>query len=178
MLEALGTELAAYDGTALVGTSCLTRGRRAALRPRGAERRGRLEVVLPSADYRERKVEPDNAAEFDELISKAAEVRTTPFAEPNHDAYLSAGEHVLDSVDVVFTVWDGQPGEGRGGTGDAVRAARDRGLPPSPPRGRAAPNGNSRPADQRGTPPSPAARTAPRPRPVYPGAGGFSAPGR
>lgn len=85
--------------------------------------------MLPAADHQERKGEPDNAAEFDELIGKATEVRTTPFAESNRDAHLSAGEHVLDSADVVFAVWDGQPGGGRGGTGNVVRAARDRGLP-------------------------------------------------
>ena len=90
---------------------------------------GSLDVVLPAADYRERKVKPDNAAEFDALISKAANVHTMPFAMSNRDAYMSASEHVLSSVEAMIAVWDGQRSDGRGGTEDVVRAARDRGLP-------------------------------------------------
>lgn len=90
---------------------------------------GSVEVVLPAVDYRARKVKPDNAAEFDELINKAATVRAMPFARSNSDAYLGASEHILSTVDVLVAVWDGQPSGGHGGTADVVAAARKRGLP-------------------------------------------------
>lgn len=36
---------------------------------------------------------------------------------------------VLDTVDRMIAVWDGQPAGGHGGTADVVEAARERGLP-------------------------------------------------
>ena len=86
-------------------------------------------MVLPAGDYRERKVKPSNPADFDELLGKAGTVTTVPFAESNRDACLAASERLLATVDRVVAVWDGQPSDGRGGTGDVVATARERGLP-------------------------------------------------
>ncbi|WP_242547183.1 hypothetical protein [Amycolatopsis sp. MtRt-6] len=83
--------------------------------------------MLPAADYRDRKVKPDNAAEFDSLIATAS-VHTMPFTESNPDAYMAAGEHVLSLVDKMIAIWDGGPPGGHGGTADVVEAARGRGL--------------------------------------------------
>ncbi len=88
-----------------------------------------LEVVLPASDYRSRKVKPDNAATFDELISHATIVRTLPFETSNRDSYLAASEHMLSTVELVIAVWDDQPADGQGGTGDVVERARARGVP-------------------------------------------------
>ncbi|MBB5156370.1 hypothetical protein [Saccharopolyspora phatthalungensis] len=89
---------------------------------------GSLEVILPAADYRKRKVKPDNVAEFDELIGAASKVHTMPFEESSRDAYMSASEHILGSVDAMLAVWDGQPSAGYSGTGDVVQVARERGI--------------------------------------------------
>lgn len=125
--KALETELAGH--TDLIGLSCLARGADQIFARVVVDGGGRLEVVLPAADYRERKVKPDNAASFDELIAEASTVHTMPFTESNPDAYLAAGEHILDSADALYAVWDGRPAGGLGGTGDVVQAARERGLP-------------------------------------------------
>jgi hypothetical protein len=90
---------------------------------------GRIEVVLPAADYRERKVKPDNVADFDKLINKAAVVHTMPFIKSGRDAYMASSEHVLSNVDALIAVWDGGTSGGYGGTADVVEAARKRGLP-------------------------------------------------
>ncbi len=45
------------------------------------------------------------------------------------EAYARAGEDVLDRCDVLLAVWDGQPAQGRGGTGEVVRRAREMGKP-------------------------------------------------
>jgi len=86
-------------------------------------------VVLPAADYRERKVKPDNLAEFDDLISRARAVRTLPFRKSDEGAYMAATEEVFDSVDSLIAVWDGNPSRGYSGTADVVVAARERGIP-------------------------------------------------
>ncbi|MCI2416855.1 hypothetical protein MOQ72_05410 [Saccharopolyspora sp. K220] len=129
VLKALEAELAAYREQQLTGVSCLARGADQIFARVVLDAGGSLEVVLPAADYRERKVKPDNTAEFDELIGKATTVHTMPFAKSNSDAYMAASEHILGSVDAMIAVWDGQPAGGHGGTGDVVQAARERSVP-------------------------------------------------
>ncbi len=89
---------------------------------------GAVEVILPAADYRERKVKPDNAAEFDELVGRASTVHTMPFEQSNREAYMAASDHILDSVETMVAVWDGAPSGGHGGTADVVDTARKRGM--------------------------------------------------
>jgi len=112
----------------LVGVTCLARGADQIFARVVLELGGTTEVVLPAADYRERKVKPENAAEFDELLGKATTVHTMRFAESNRDAYMAASEHVLSTVSALVAVWDGGPAGGYGGTADVVAAARERGL--------------------------------------------------
>ncbi|WP_410609959.1 hypothetical protein [Amycolatopsis sp. lyj-109] len=111
----------------LVGVTCLARGADQVFARVVLELGGTLEVVLPAADYRDRKVKPDNAAEFDSLIANAS-VHTMPLTESNRDAYMAASEHVLSIADKMIAVWDGGPSGGHGGTADVVDAARGRGL--------------------------------------------------
>jgi hypothetical protein len=120
--------LSAHDGP-LVGVSCLARGADQVFARVVLELGGRLDVVLPAADYRERKVKPDNREEFDELIGRSSTVRVLPFETSNQDAYAAANEVVFTSVDTLVAVWDGAPPDARGGTADAVEAARARGIP-------------------------------------------------
>lgn len=125
--EALEAELDRHAD--VVGMSCLARGADQIFARVVLNGGGTLEVVLPAADYRERKVKPDNLAAFDGLIAEATIVHTMPLAESNSDAYMAASERILDSADAIFAVWDGRPATGRGGTADVVHAARERGLP-------------------------------------------------
>lgn len=127
--DALRTTLSAHRGDELVGVTCLARGADQIFAAVVLELGGAVEVVLPAADYRERKVKPDNAAEFDRLIASAAAVHTMPLPTSNREACLAASEHVMANVTQLIAVWDGNPPDGAGGTGDVVRTARERGLP-------------------------------------------------
>lgn len=113
----------------IVGVSRLARGADQVFARAVLDLGGELHVVLPAGDYRARKVKPSNAADVDELIGQAATVTTMPFETSDRDAYLAASEHVVATVEAMVAVWDGQPSDGRGGTGDIVATARDRGLP-------------------------------------------------
>lgn len=117
-----------YAGSELVGVTCLAKGADQIFARVMLEHGGAVEVVLPAADSRDRKVKPDNAAEFDELIGRARAVHTMPFERSGREAYVAASDHVLDSVDLMVAVWDGAPSGGYGGTADVVEAARDRGM--------------------------------------------------
>jgi hypothetical protein len=113
----------------LHGVTCLARGADQVFARVVLELGGVLEVVLPAADYRDRKVKPDNAELFDELIGKAAIVHTMPFTKSNSDAYMAASQYVLSTVDTLIAVWDGEPAGDYGGTADVVVASRDAGVP-------------------------------------------------
>lgn len=127
--EGVRSALKQHASDGLVGVTCLARGADQVFARVVLELGGTTEVVLPAADYRERKVKPDNAAEFDELLGTAAVVHTMPFAESNRDAYMAASEHVLSTISALVAVWDGGPSGGYGGTADVVAAARERGVP-------------------------------------------------
>ncbi|QBI52068.1 hypothetical protein [Streptomonospora litoralis] len=126
---ALADVLAPYADGDLVGVSCLARGADQIFAEVVLEAGGLLEVVLPSVDYREAKVTPDNLARFDDLLMRAAAVRYMPHRTAGREAYEDANEAVLGGIDRLVAVWDGHPSGGKGGTGDAVDAARNRGVP-------------------------------------------------
>lgn len=124
MAELLGR----YTGD-LVGLSCLARGADQIFAEVVLEAGGALEVVLPSVDYRETKVKPDNLDQFDGLLMRSALVRYMPHRTAGGAAYEDANEAILSGTDRLVAVWDGQPSGGKGDTGDAVEAARGRGVP-------------------------------------------------
>jgi hypothetical protein len=105
--EALRSVLAEHAPSEAVGVTCLARGADQVFARAVHDLGGAVEVALPAADCRERKVKPGNAAEFDELIGRAARVRTLAFDESNRDAYMAASEDLLSSVDAMVAVWDG-----------------------------------------------------------------------
>ncbi|MGW5877505.1 hypothetical protein ACWFMI_13280 [Nocardiopsis terrae] len=126
---ALAGALEPHAGDGLVGVSCLARGADQLFAEAVLRAGGGLEVVLPSVDYREAKVKPDNLERFDTLLMCSTLVRYMPHRTADRAAYADANEAVLGGIDRLFAVWDGRPAGGRGGTGDAVGAARERGVP-------------------------------------------------
>lgn len=116
------------DPAELIGVSCIARGADSVFAQAVLDAGGRLEVVLPSRDYRQRKVKPDHAELFDALISRADTVRVMEFDDAGRDAYEAANEAVVGTCDRLIAVSDGQPSE-QGGTGTVVKLARDKNVP-------------------------------------------------
>lgn len=113
----------------LIGISCIARGADSIFAQAVLDAGGKLEVILPSTNYRAQKVKPDHAAQFDDLTRQATTVRTLPFDEANRVAYEAANEVMLSTCDRLFAVWDGQVGVDKGSTASVVTAARSRGVP-------------------------------------------------
>ncbi len=126
---ALRDLLADEQGAGLIGISCLAKGADQLFARVVLDLGGQLIVVLPSPNYREQKVKPDNRALFDDLLAKASEVRVMPLAESNRQAYEAANNTLLNMADRLVAVWDGQPSKDQGGTGAAVEQARRLGKP-------------------------------------------------
>jgi hypothetical protein len=125
--DALRAHLATVDGD-FVGVSCIARGADSLFADAVLFAGGTLEVVVPSRDYRQAKVKPDHAGQFDRLMDTAKQIRVMDFDHANREAYEAANEALLESVDEMVAVWDGQPGTGSGGTAEVVAEAHERGL--------------------------------------------------
>jgi hypothetical protein len=119
--------LTAADDGELVGVSCIARGADSVFAQAVLDAGGRLEVVLPSRNYRDRKVKPDHAEQFDALLGKATVVRVMDFDDTGMEAYEAANEAMLSSCDRLVAVWDGESRQ-QGGTGAVVDLARERGV--------------------------------------------------
>ncbi|MFE4828269.1 hypothetical protein [Streptomyces sp. NPDC056672] len=126
---ALREVLVPYRGD-LTGVSCIAAGADNLFAQEVLALGGRLVVVIPSRDYREKKVKPDHAPVFDLLVREAAEVVVMPYETANRAAYECANAELLKRADRLVAVWNGEPPTGKGGgTADVVTEAREAGLP-------------------------------------------------
>lgn len=127
---ALRDLLAGHRGPDLVGASCIARGSDSLFAETVLEAGGRLVAILPSRDYREAKVKPDHAAQFDCLIAAADQVVVMDHESANRSAYEDANAELLRRADRLVAVYDGRPPNPKGGgTADVVLAAAAAGLP-------------------------------------------------
>jgi len=86
-------------------------------------------LPLPESDYAEDFRSAASRIEFSNLLGQADDIELMPRADTREQAYEAAGKFVLNNSDVLIALWDGQPAQGLGGTGDIVRRARDRQMP-------------------------------------------------
>lgn len=123
------SDLERSDVDPLTGISCLAAGADTLFAQAVLDAGGRLEVVLPSADYRRTQVTAQQAPVFDALLARAARVHSPAFPTAGPAAYAAANRVMLDLADRLIAVWDGRPSTDLGGTADAVALARERGMP-------------------------------------------------
>lgn len=90
----------------------------------------RLVVPLPldESDYIRDFSSEESRVEFSTLLGRASKIERMPPTLARDQAYEAAGEYVLNNSDVLLTIWDGGPAQGRGGTADIVSRARKRKL--------------------------------------------------
>ncbi|WP_431981554.1 hypothetical protein [Streptomyces qinglanensis] len=126
--DALDAELRQYGPTELIGVSCLADGPDTWFAEAVLDSGGRIEVVVPAAQYRE-GLPGSHHATYDELLARAAEVHHTGMGESTSQAHMTGSEILVGLVDRLVAVWDGQPARGHGGTADVVGYARRTGVP-------------------------------------------------
>lgn len=112
----------------VVGVSCLADGADAVFAQAVLDAGGALVAVLPASRYRE-TLPADFRPVYDGLLARAVKVVQLSHVTPDPQAYLEAGQRMVDESDSLLAVWDGLPGRGRGGTADVVAYARSRGVP-------------------------------------------------
>ena len=86
-------------------------------------------LPLPKYDYLDDFASEESKDEFLRLLDKADEVVELPARASGEEAYAAAGDAMLDRVQALLVIWDGNDAQGKGGTGEVVAHARARGLP-------------------------------------------------
>ncbi|MEU2869769.1 hypothetical protein ABZ769_11245 [Streptomyces olivoreticuli] len=86
---------------------------------------GELCVIVPSNRYESAFQSAGAVAVYRQLLGLAAEQVMLDFPDPGEDAYLAAGQRVVEDSDVLLAVWDGREAGGVGGTADIVAYARE-----------------------------------------------------
>jgi hypothetical protein len=112
----------------LVGVSALADGADQIFARVVLEMGGALEVIVPAEEYRA-GLPAAAHAEYDRLLAAARTVTALPYQESSSESHMAAARRMLDGVDRLVAVWDGQPARGFGGTADVVREAEERGIP-------------------------------------------------
>jgi hypothetical protein len=84
---------------------------------------GELRVILPFPTYEGTFTPGDDRESFMELLERAAAVEILSACPTKEEAYLAAGQRVVDLAERIIAVWNGQKAAGLGGTGDIVRYA-------------------------------------------------------
>lgn len=67
--------------------------------------------------------------EFREYLEDADNVMTLPGDRSASDAYVLVGKAVIAASDIIVAIWDGEPGNGPGGTAHVVELALREGVP-------------------------------------------------
>ncbi len=67
--------------------------------------------------------------EFHEYLADADDVMILPGDRSAHDAYVLVGKAVIAASDLIIAIWDGEPGNGPGGTAHVVDLALREGVP-------------------------------------------------
>ncbi len=88
-----------------------------------------VEVVIPCARYEEIFSTEEARSEYRQLLEAAQQVHRLPSHECSDEAYLAAGQWIVDHSDLLIVVWNGYPAAGKGGTADVVHYARLVGRP-------------------------------------------------
>ncbi len=127
--DALVEALRPFAGPGLTGVSCIAQGADAIFAQAVLDLGGRLEIVIPSADY-ESMAGADYIARYKELRERAASARELEYVKASRDAYEAANRELLDSsLDRLFAVWDGKADPAKGNTASVVELAREKGVP-------------------------------------------------
>ena len=107
----------------LIGVSSLAIGADQLFAEAVLQHGGALEVVVPLAGYETAFSQGHDRQEYFRLLESASKQEVLEKHGSDEEAYLAAGQRVVDRSELLVAVWDGMPASGLGGTGDVVNYA-------------------------------------------------------
>jgi hypothetical protein len=130
--QVIATILQTYSGRIFTVLSPLAEGADRVVAKRLLRHHGtNLTAILPMPleEYLKDFPSDESKTEFRRLIDQADKTIELPYPTSCEEAYAAAGRYILDYCDLLFAIWDGQVAQGKGGTGEIIRLARERNLP-------------------------------------------------
>lgn len=88
-----------------------------------------VEVVIPCAEYEHTFASDTEKATYQRLLHASSALHLLPAQACSDDAFLAAGQWIVDRSNLMLLAWNGLPPRGRGGTGDIASYARTVGCP-------------------------------------------------
>lgn len=82
-----------------------------------------VEAVLPCQDYEKTFAPGEERATYESLLQQCRNKHLLPCITHTDDAFLAAGQWIVERSDLIVLVWNGQPAKGRGGTADVASYA-------------------------------------------------------
>ncbi len=128
VLDTMLDPVATAEGVRLVGVTGLAAGADSVFATRVLAHGGTLHVVLAYEGFERSLDSDDERDELARLLALAETVETLGHRSSDEEAYLAEGRRVVDLSDLLVAVWDGEAARGRGGTGDVVAYAVERGT--------------------------------------------------
>lgn len=83
-----------------------------------------LIAVIPCLNY-ENTFSKSGLRNYRHIIEKCKDKEIFNFKSPSQEAFFEAGKTIANKSDLLFTIWDGNPSKGWGGTGDIFKYAID-----------------------------------------------------
>ncbi|MFJ5308117.1 hypothetical protein [Streptomyces sp. NPDC088350] len=128
VVHAIASEITRRWRDELIGLCCLAEGADQLFALTILASGGRMHVVIPSNEYESTFHTKQSRENYKALLNIASDVSTLSFSAPSEDAFMAAGQEIVDQCDVLLAVWDGKPAGGKGGTADVVAYARRMGV--------------------------------------------------
>ena len=88
-----------------------------------------VEAIIPCDKYEEIFSTSEDRVEYQRLLKSCKCVHQLSYHECSEEAYLAAGQWVVDHSDLVILMWNGYPAAGKGGTADVASYAGSLGRP-------------------------------------------------
>jgi hypothetical protein len=130
--QVIETILQTYSGRTFTVLSPLAEGADRVVSKRLLRHHGtNLTAILPMPlkEYLKDFPSDESKIEFHRLLDQADEIIELSHPTSRDEAYAAVGRYTLDHCDLLFAIWDGHVAQGKGGTGEIIRLARQRDLP-------------------------------------------------
>lgn len=79
-----------------------------------------VEIIIPCQDYEQIYDTPEAREDYRQLLESARHTHHLAFQACSDEAFLLAGQWIVEQSHLMMVVWNGLPPLGKGGTGDVV----------------------------------------------------------
>jgi hypothetical protein len=110
----------------LIGLSSLAKGADQIFAEKILKQGSNLYAIIPCKNYDQTFTDQKSLEKFTILFKNAIKVEQLEYDNPSENAFLAAGQRIVELSDILLAVWDGKKVKGKGGTADIVNYAMEK----------------------------------------------------